>query len=146
MSVSDGEIGNYNSYLTSGNIHSEYRDFANEPHVGYEYTNEGCERHDGADFYTEMATPNMINERCYEHDQPLPCQPTPDDIYGFNCFGSPVTTASSPQEDTAWLSDTLHQHAYAKQRRSRHDPGGGASQIGKLVTPEVSTCPSSALQ
>ncbi|CAL1705947.1 unnamed protein product [Somion occarium] len=46
------------------------------------------------------------------------------------------TSAWGVEEDTNLSSDTLHQHACAKQRRSRHDPGGGTSQGGKPHTPK----------
>lgn len=67
-----------------------------------------------------------------------------------NVANPPASLTSASAEgvegDNELSSDTLYQHACAKQRRSRHDPGGGISQHGELHTPQVSTHPSSAMQ
>jgi len=46
-------------------------------------------------------------------------------------------TTSAPLVNFAQVSGTLHQYACAKQRRSRHDPGGGPSQSGYAETPQI---------
>lgn len=58
---------------------------------------------------------------------------------------SASASSGSVEEDIETSSETLYQHACAEQRRSRHDPGGGTSQQGKLHTPEVSAHSSSAM-
>lgn len=68
-----------------------------------------------------------------------------------NSISSPPASSASAstgsvEGDNELSSDILYQHACAKQRRSRHDPGGGISQDGKLHTPQVSAHPSSAMQ
>ena len=59
---------------------------------------------------------------------------------------STSASTGSVEGDNELSSDTLYQHACAKQRRSRHDPGGGISQPAILHTPQVSAHPSSAMQ
>ena len=59
---------------------------------------------------------------------------------------STSASTGSVEGDNELSSDTLYQHACAKQRRSRHDPGGGISQPAILHTPQVSDHPSSAMQ
>ncbi|KAK7677518.1 hypothetical protein QCA50_019524 [Cerrena zonata] len=49
---------------------------------------------------------------------------------------STSASTGSVEGDNELSSDTLYQHACAQQRRSRHDPGGGISQEGKLHTPQ----------
>ncbi|THH28785.1 hypothetical protein EUX98_g5406 [Antrodiella citrinella] len=56
--------------------------------------------------------------------------------------GSHFDTASSSSasfaiSNVAQVSGTLHQYACGKQRRSRHDPGGGPSLYGHTETPQI---------
>lgn len=144
MSTSHRETSNFNSYLTFGDIHSEYRYLPSQTLPWYDcLTDEEFEHHN----CVSTASDSAVEE--WHLDDPHYSDPSGlvnGETTSFDIFGSPASTASTSQESMAWLSDTLHQHAYAKQRRSRHDPGGGASQTGELVTPEVSAHPSSALQ
>lgn len=150
ISASHGEMGDNHSSSSTQNAHAGYQGFPDEDDAQYEWDEE-CERHQGADcqngtyktglHYEDWDTFNRQQQ--FLSTGNMSSNSTTVD---FDTSSSPVTTASTSQEDFAWVSDTLHQHAYAKQRRSRHDPGGGASQSGELVTPEVSTYPPSALQ
>ena len=59
-----------------------------------------------------------------------------------------TNTAGTISESTyvQSCSCTTERHVCEKQRRSRHDPGGGISQPAILHTPQVSAHPSSAMQ
>ncbi|KAI0075663.1 hypothetical protein K474DRAFT_1663993 [Panus rudis PR-1116 ss-1] len=63
---------------------------------------------------------------------------TPFEYTTFDEDSPFVTDKWSVDGDTAMSSDTLHQHAWAKQRRSRHDPGGTTPQSGEPQTLKVS--------
>lgn len=79
---------------------------------------------------------------------PIPDYTNADAAISFG--GSHLDTASSSSSaslsisNVAQVYDTLHHYACGKQRRSRHDPGGGSSLYGHSETPQVSTHSSSA--
>ncbi|KAH8096972.1 hypothetical protein BXZ70DRAFT_303345 [Cristinia sonorae] len=61
---------------------------------------------------------------------------TSDSDYGMS-NPAPSFTASAHFANDALISGTLHQYACTKQRRSRHDPGGGFSPYGLPETPQI---------
>ncbi|KAI0784622.1 hypothetical protein C8Q75DRAFT_778126 [Abortiporus biennis] len=88
--------------------------------------------------YGYVYTGNDATPTSYSLDTALP---TTQPGYFDNNSGTFMTTETSYMEPSPPYN-TLHQHASAKQRRSRHDPGGGEDPYDHSRTPEVEEAPS----